>query len=135
LKRIKENQQVLRHFENSSRQSNNIVIFSKSRTNTNSADDDKSKQLDQKLKGFDKKVKEVIIQLIDFIDSEILSSSPNVSWDDIAGLDFAKKTIKEIIIWPLLRPDIFNGILRPPKVVLYNIRVCYFSAHLEQVRQ
>jgi SpoVK/Ycf46/Vps4 family AAA+-type ATPase len=46
----------------------------------------------------------------------MLTSSPNISWDDIAGLDFAKKTIKEIIIWPLLRPDIFNGILRPPKV-------------------
>jgi len=33
-------------------------------------------------------------------------------------LQFAKKTIKEIIIWPLLRPDIFNGIRRPPKGLL-----------------
>ena len=27
-----------------------------------------------------------------------------VSWDDIAGLQFAKATIKEIVVWPMLRP-------------------------------
>ena len=56
--------------------------------------------------------------MIEFIQSEILSSSPDVHWDDIAGLEFAKKTIKEIIIWPMLRPDLFNGIRRPPKGLL-----------------
>jgi SpoVK/Ycf46/Vps4 family AAA+-type ATPase len=50
------------------------------------------------------------------IERELLSKSPDVKWDDIAGLEFAKKTIKEIIIWPMLRPDIFTGIRRPPKV-------------------
>lgn len=75
------------------------------------AQTEKETVLDEKLKGFDKK-------LIEFIESEILSSSPNVKWEDIAGLEFAKKTIKEIIIWPLLRPDIFNGIRRPPKGLL-----------------
>lgn len=54
--------------------------------------------------------------MIEVIESEILTSCPDVKWDDIAGLEFAKKTIKEIIIWPMLRPDIFNGIRRPPKV-------------------
>jgi SpoVK/Ycf46/Vps4 family AAA+-type ATPase len=27
-----------------------------------------------------------------------------MDWDDIAGLEFAKKTIKEIVVWPMLRP-------------------------------
>ena len=36
--------------------------------------------------------------------------------DDIAGLDHAKKTIKEIVVWPMLRPDIFSGLRGPPKV-------------------
>jgi SpoVK/Ycf46/Vps4 family AAA+-type ATPase len=57
---------------------------------------------------------------LNYIESEVLSSSPNVKWDDIAGLDFAKRTIMEIIIWPLLRPEIFTGILSPPKVILFN---------------
>jgi len=55
--------------------------------------------------------------LIELIECEILSTSPDVKWDDIAGLEFAKKTIKEIIIWPMLRPDIFKGIRKPPKVL------------------
>ena len=48
--------------------------------------------------------------MIEFIQSEILSSSPDVHWDGIAGLEFAKKTIKEIIIMSMRRPDLFNGI-------------------------
>lgn len=35
-----------------------------------------------------------------------------VTWLDIAGLDFAKNSIKEIIIIPLLRPDLFKDSLR-----------------------
>ena len=41
-----------------------------------------------------------------------------ITWDDIAGLEFVKKTIKEIVIWPMLRPDIFNGLRGPPKGLL-----------------
>ena len=74
-------------------------------------DESKQAELEEKLKGFDEK-------MVEFIQSEILSSSPDVHWDDIAGLEFAKKTIKEIIIWPMLRPDLFNGIRRPPKGLL-----------------
>ena len=72
----------------------------------------------------------------------MLDSSPNVKWDEIAGLEFAKKTIKEIIIWPLLRPELFGGIRRPPKVIhfliyiifIFNLRVYYFSDRLELVK-
>ena len=74
-------------------------------------DESKQLELEEKLKGFDEK-------MIEFIQSEILSSSPNVHWDDIAGLEFAKKTIKEIIIWPMLKPELFNGIRSPPKGLL-----------------
>lgn len=42
----------------------------------------------------------------------------NMTWDDIAGLEFAKKTINEIIIWPMLRPDIFKGIRAPPRGIM-----------------
>ena len=74
-------------------------------------DESKQLELEEKLKGFDEK-------MIEFIQSEILSSSPNVNWDDIAGLEFAKKTIKEIIIWPMLKPELFSGIRTPPKGLL-----------------
>jgi len=39
--------------------------------------------------------------MVELIENEIMERHPNVSWDDIAGLEFAKKTIKEVIIWPM----------------------------------
>ena len=47
-----------------------------------------------------------------------MDRTPPVTWEDIAGLEFVKKTIKEIVIWPMLRPDIFNGLRGPPKGLL-----------------
>ena len=35
---------------------------------------------------------------------QIMDHGAAVSWDDIAGLHFAKATIKEIVVWPMLRP-------------------------------
>jgi len=33
-----------------------------------------------------------------------MDNGPTMTWDDVAGLEFAKKTIKEIVVWPMLRP-------------------------------
>jgi len=38
--------------------------------------------------------------------------------DDIAGLEHAKESIKEMVVWPMLRPDIFTGLRGPPKGLL-----------------
>jgi fidgetin-like protein 1 len=57
-------------------------------------------------------------RMVEIIEREILDSQQAVGWDDIAGLEFAKKTVKELIILPILRPDIFVGIRAPPKGVL-----------------
>jgi len=56
--------------------------------------------------------------LIEIILSEIIESETKTTFDDIAGLDFAKKTINEIVVWPMLRPDIFTGLRGPPKGLL-----------------
>lgn len=50
--------------------------------------------------------------------SEMLDASPNIRWDDIAGLEFAKQTLKEAVILPNLRPDLFQGLRAPPRGVL-----------------
>ncbi|XP_060896872.1 fidgetin-like protein 1 [Labrus mixtus] len=67
--------------------------------------------LDERLKNFEPKIVELIM-------SEIMDHGPPISWDDIAGLEFAKTTIKEIVVWPMLRPDIFTGLRGPPKGIL-----------------
>ncbi|XP_026997806.1 fidgetin-like protein 1 [Tachysurus fulvidraco] len=67
--------------------------------------------LDERLKNFEPKIIELIM-------SEIMDHGPPVAWEDIAGLEFAKATIKEIVVWPMLRPDIFTGLRGPPKGIL-----------------
>ncbi|XP_061693874.1 fidgetin-like protein 1 [Syngnathoides biaculeatus] len=67
--------------------------------------------LDERLKNFEPKIVELIM-------SEIMDHGPPVVWEDIAGLEFAKTTIKEIVVWPMLRPDIFTGLRGPPKGIL-----------------
>lgn len=67
--------------------------------------------VDERLKNFEPKIVELIM-------SEIMDHGPPVAWDDIAGLEFAKTTIKEIVVWPMLRPDIFTGLRGPPKGIL-----------------
>lgn len=56
--------------------------------------------------------------IIDRIKHEILDSTPTLTFDDIAGLTSTKKIIQEIVVWPLLRPDIFKGLRNPPKGLL-----------------
>ena len=77
---------------------------------------DESKDNVETLKS--EKYKNLDPRMVELIEAEILESSASVSWDDIAGLDFAKETIKEIIILPLLRPDIYKGWRSPSKGVL-----------------
>ncbi|KAM9477142.1 fidgetin-like protein 1 isoform 1-T2 [Clarias gariepinus] len=67
--------------------------------------------VDERLKNFEPKIIELIM-------SEIMDHGPPVAWEDIAGLEFAKATIKEIVVWPMLRPDIFTGLRGPPKGIL-----------------
>ncbi|XP_077992201.1 fidgetin-like protein 1 [Glandiceps talaboti] len=66
----------------------------------------------------DERLKNIDPKMIELISSEIMDHGPPIAWDDIAGLEFAKTTIKEIVIWPMLRPDIFKGLRGPPKGLL-----------------
>ncbi|KAJ8353613.1 hypothetical protein SKAU_G00211800 [Synaphobranchus kaupii] len=72
----------------------------------------------QELQHVDERLKNIEPKIIELIMSEIMDHGPPIVWDDIAGLDFAKATIKEIVVWPMLRPDIFTGLRGPPKGIL-----------------
>jgi SpoVK/Ycf46/Vps4 family AAA+-type ATPase len=37
----------------------------------------------------------------------ILSEKPNVKWEEVVGLDNAKRAVKEAIVYPVQRPDLF----------------------------
>lgn len=74
-------------------------------------DNDLSQEIDNHLKHIEPK-------MIELIKSEIMDCGPILKWDDIAGLAFAKTAIQEVVVWPMLRPDIFTGLRRPPKSIL-----------------
>ena len=56
--------------------------------------------------------------LRDKILSEIVETKPDVKFDDVVGLVEAKQILKEIIIIPNLRPDLFTGLRSPPRGLL-----------------
>ena len=66
----------------------------------------------------DERLKNIDPAMVETIKNEIMDSVTQVSWDDIAGLVHAKNTIKEVVVWPMLRPDIFTGLRGPPKGLL-----------------
>ncbi|KAJ3296459.1 hypothetical protein HK104_001598 [Borealophlyctis nickersoniae] len=50
--------------------------------------------------------------------NEVVVDRPMVSWDDIVGLEAAKTALREIVILPTLRPELFTGLRAPAKGVL-----------------
>lgn len=45
--------------------------------------------------------------------STVILESPNVKWDDVAGLDNAKDALKEAVILPMKLPHLFKGNRKP----------------------
>ncbi|CAG9769309.1 unnamed protein product [Ceutorhynchus assimilis] len=70
------------------------------------------------LKIVGERLKNIEEKMVELIMAEIMDQGASISWDDIAGLKFAKSAIKEAVVWPMLRPDIFTGLRRPPKGIL-----------------
>ncbi len=90
--------------------------------------------IDPRLAGIDPK-------LVEMIKNEIQHGVDNISWENIAGLEHAKNTIKEIVIWPMLRQYLkmmFNYISPLTEIYLLvfevHLKVCCCSDHQEQVR-
>jgi hypothetical protein len=92
------------HWQRESSVTSTVVEGNSGLSVSSSVEDDKLKNLDQKM--------------VDLIMHEIVDHGPPVTWEHVAGLEFAKTTIKEAVIWPMLRPDLFTGLRGPPKGIL-----------------
>ncbi|GAB2226012.1 hypothetical protein Droror1_Dr00021795 [Drosera rotundifolia] len=57
-------------------------------------------------------------RLIEHVSNEIMDKDPNVRWSDIAGLAHAKKCVMEMVVYPLARPDLFEGCRAPGRGLL-----------------
>ncbi len=52
------------------------------------------------------------------IEETIIGEKPNVAWEDVAGLVAAKSALREAIILPMVRPDLFKGARKPWKGIM-----------------
>ncbi|MFX1285334.1 MAG: AAA family ATPase [Promethearchaeota archaeon] len=52
------------------------------------------------------------------ISSVIVREKPNVKWEDVAGMEAAKRALREAVILPMSRPDLFKGARKPWKGIL-----------------
>ncbi|XP_077099347.1 katanin p60 ATPase-containing subunit A-like 2 [Siphateles boraxobius] len=57
-------------------------------------------------------------ELAAVISRDIYLNNPNVRWDDIIGLEAAKRLVKEAVVYPIKYPQLFTGILSPWKGLL-----------------
>lgn len=52
------------------------------------------------------------------ISSIIIAEKPDIKWSDVANLNTAKQALREAIILPMMRPDLFEGARKPWKGIL-----------------
>jgi len=57
-------------------------------------------------------------KILERIESDIVVSSPGITWDQLVGLDSVKSIIQETIVLPSRRPDIFRGLRAPCRGLL-----------------
>jgi fidgetin-like protein 1 len=50
--------------------------------------------------------------------NEIVVQGDEVRWNDIAGLEIAKAALREAVVYPFLRPDLFMGLREPVRGML-----------------
>ena len=62
-------------------------------------------------------------QLGDEFDNLVMREKPNVSWEDVIGLDDAKRAIRESIVYPMKRSDLFP-LGWPRGILLYGPPGC-----------
>eukprot|EP00465_Bigelowiella_longifila_P001938 CAMPEP_0185258846 /NCGR_PEP_ID=MMETSP1359-20130426/7724_1 /TAXON_ID=552665 /ORGANISM="Bigelowiella longifila, Strain CCMP242" /LENGTH=439 /DNA_ID=CAMNT_0027844525 /DNA_START=66 /DNA_END=1385 /DNA_ORIENTATION=+ len=56
--------------------------------------------------------------LMKTIESVVVTEKPNIHWNDVAGLETAKKLLQEAVILPVRFPNLFVGKLKPWRGIL-----------------
>ena len=84
-------------------------------SSSTSADDAWKKRVEHLLKNLPGGVDEAAAKQIF---NEIVIQGDEVHWDDVSGLDIAKSALKETVVYPFLRPDLFMGLREPARGML-----------------
>lgn len=88
------------------------------RSSEGEAEDEDDDDNNDIVKVINKLPKGVDLQSAQQILNDIVVRGDEVHWDDIAGLEAAKKALKEAVVYPFLRPDLFSGLREPARGML-----------------
>ena len=93
--------------------------------------ENKKKEVEKKIEELESKKKKIAAKeggggnendedkaLKDQLSGCLVTEIPNVSWDDVAGLENAKQALKEAVILPIQYPQLFEGKRQPWKGIL-----------------
>ena len=69
--------------------------------------------MDGKVKSDGEEYSEDELELMNSISGTILTESPNVKWQEIAGLNNCKQALREAIVLPMIKPELFTGARKP----------------------
>ncbi|VVT57789.1 uncharacterized protein SAPINGB_P005870 [Magnusiomyces paraingens] len=81
-------------------------------------DEDEEEAWLQKARATVKKIKGIDQNAADQIFNDVVVKGDPVVWNDIAGLEKAKSSLKEAVVYPFLRPDLFSGLREPAQGML-----------------
>ncbi|CAI4983779.1 ANM_HP_G0278300.mRNA.1.CDS.1 [Saccharomyces cerevisiae] len=90
----------------------------RSKSGTPDKESSASSSLDSRKEDILKSVQGVDRNACEQILNEILVTDEKVYWEDIAGLRNAKNSLKEAVVYPFLRPDLFKGLREPVRGML-----------------
>lgn len=85
----------------------------KARSGRPKASSSTSKPADDALKSNGEEYSEEEAEMIASIEGTIVTESPDVKWLDIAGLENCKQALREAIVLPMLKPELFKGARKP----------------------
>ncbi|KAJ5125371.1 hypothetical protein N7526_007548 [Penicillium atrosanguineum] len=88
------------------------------RSDNEAEDEDEDEDNNDIVNILNKLPKGVDLQSAQQILNDIVVRGDEVHWDDIAGLEGAKKALKEAVVYPFLRPDLFSGLREPARGML-----------------
>ncbi|OTB12579.1 hypothetical protein K445DRAFT_321027 [Daldinia sp. EC12] len=99
-----------------------ITSDTEDRSTTNSATEEGNKAKDD----WEKRKKDIMKNLPPGVDeaaakaifNEIVVQGDEVRWSDVAGLEIAKNALREAVVYPFLRPDLFMGLREPARGML-----------------
>jgi vacuolar protein-sorting-associated protein 4 len=123
-------EEAVRFYKKAKTSLENLIKFDENKYNI-PVYEGKKKEVEKKIEELESKKKKVAAKeggggnendedkaLKDQLSGCLVTELPNVSWDDVAGLENAKQALKEAVILPIQYPQFFEGKRQPWKGIL-----------------